>query len=207
MTDFATLVADLREDMNRGTNYDSRIKRAIVNATKFYRARRLAFNEIQGTFSTALTETSLSSDWIAVDSFKRIDAGGQKLDVREKNWLELERIDVAGAVGDPIYYAREARLLRLYPSIDHTYSFSIAGFTAIAGPDRDSPDSFSNAWFDEGYELITMHAMAEILTIYRKSPEDAQQAQICRVREQEIYNELKREAVLNNSTGQVTPFL
>lgn len=207
MTGFATLVADLREDMNRGTNYDSRIKRAIVNATKFYRARRLAFNEIQGTFSTALTETSLSSDWIAVDSFKRIDAGGQKLDVREKNWLELERIDVAGAVGDPIYYAREARLLRLYPAIDHTYSFSIAGFQAIAGPARDSSDSFSNAWFNEGYELITMHAMAEILTIYRKSPEDAQQAQICRVREQEIYNELKREAVLNNSTGQITPFL
>lgn len=207
MTGFSTLVADLREDLNRGTSYDTRIKRAIVNATKFYRARRLAFNEIQGTFKTNLAETSLSSDWIAVDSFKRIDTGGQKFDVIEKNWLDLERIDVAGAVGDPIYYAREAGLLRLYPAIDHTYSFSIAGFTAIAGPDRDSSDSFSNAWFDEGYELITLHAMAEILTVYRKSPEDAQQAGILRQREQEVYNELKREAVLNNATGSVTPFL
>lgn len=207
MTGFATLVSDLREDLNRGTSYDDRIKRAIVNATKFYRARRLAFNEIQGTFSTALTETSLSSDWIAVDSFKRLDAAGQKFEVCERNWLELERIDVVAATGEPIYYAREARLLRLYPAPDQTYSFSIAGFTAIAGPDRDSSDSFSNAWFDEGYELITMRAMAEILTIYRKSPEDAQQAAICKMREQEIYNELKREAVLNNSTGSVTPFL
>jgi len=88
-----------------------------------------------------------------------------------------------------------------------TYSFSIAGFTALSGPALDSSDSFSNAWFDEGYELITMRAMAEILTIYRKSPEDAQQAAICKMREQEIYNELKREAVLNNATGRITPFI
>jgi hypothetical protein len=207
MTGFSTLVSDIREDLNRGTNYDDRIKRAIVNATKFYRARRLSFNEIQGTFQTNITETSLSSDWIAVDSFKRIDAAGQKFDVEERNWLDLERMDVAAATGEPIYYAREARLLRLYPAPDVTYSFSIAGFQALPAVTLDASDSFSNAWFDEGYELITMHAMAEILTIYRKSPEDAQQAQACRTREQEVYNELKREAVLNNATGQVTPFL
>ncbi len=64
MTGFATIVADIREDVNRGTSYDSRIKKAVENAIKFYRARRYGFNQKTKVFTASTEFASLTANWI-----------------------------------------------------------------------------------------------------------------------------------------------
>jgi len=44
VTTLGGAIADIRGDLNRDSTFDTRIQQALINAIKFYRARRYGFN-------------------------------------------------------------------------------------------------------------------------------------------------------------------
>jgi hypothetical protein len=61
----------------------------------------------------------------------------------------------------------------------------------------------TNAWFDEGYDVIRLHAMVEVLEMYIDGDEALQKADRLRAREQEAERELKRRANREQSSGNI----
>jgi hypothetical protein len=207
MAGVATVTGYIREDLNRGTDYDARIRRALLSAMQFYRARRFAFNQKRTSMLVSAEFFSLTADWIMVDSL-RVGHGNSYYSLEKRNWGWIEgRTSSNNGTGPPVAYAVQGRQLRLYPIPDQTYSFAmtyvydlVAGITSLS-------DSQSTAWLGEAQEMIRMHAMADILTVYRRSAEDSSKAVELSNRELVLYNSLRQRASEEVASGRIDPFM
>ena len=208
MSGFATLVADIREDLNRGTDFDNRIKKAIQRAIEFYRARRYGFNQKRKTFLVSTEFTSLTANWLEVDTLHlETSSGIQTLD--EQNYQILfDRSDgrTSAYTARPIYYAIQNRLLRLDAPPDRTYSAVMSYLYDLTEISISSSDSASNGWTKEGFDLIKTHASVDLLENYIDGDEAATKALRLRAREDQIERELKRRANREQGSGTITPW-
>lgn len=204
MPTLGAAVAAIRGDLNRSTDFDSRIQEAIVNAIKFYRARRYGFNVKRSTIVLAGEFTSLSTDFIEID-YAKLEIGNrfQPLTERTYTWLNDMARD-ASLSSEPVWFAVQERLLRVYPPPDQSYSTQIHYLYDLTGVSLSTSDSTtSNAWLDEGYELIRLHATIEVLEMYVDGPDAQAKADRLRLREVEAERELKRRANREQSSGQI----
>jgi len=204
MTTLGGAIADIRGDLNRDTTFDARIQQALVNAIKFYRARRYGFNTKRKTFQLAGEFTSLTANFIELDYAKlQIGTRYKPLPERNYNWLN-EQMRFQSLSSEPQWVSVQDRNLRVYPPPDQSYSCEIHYLFDITGISLSTSDSTtSNAWLDEGYDVIRLHATIEVLELYIDGPDALAKADRLRIREAESEKELKRRANREQSSGTI----
>lgn len=204
MTTLGGAIADIRGDLNRDATFDVRIQQALINAIKFYKARRYGFNTKRKTFQLAGEYTSLTANFIEIDFAKlQVGARYKPLVERTYTWLN-DRMRFQSLSAEPLWFAIQDRNLRVYPPPDQSYSCEIHYLFEFTGISLSTSDSTtSNAWFDEGYELIRLHATIEMLELYIDGPDAIAKADRLRIRKDEAETELKRRANREQSSGNI----
>jgi hypothetical protein len=210
MPTFGQMVGRIREDLDRGSNFDARIKQAIVDAIRFYRSNRLPFNTKRARAVTQPGQEHypLPLDWIEAD-FLRLETEGNRDPIRPVtyDWMEdHNRND--GNTGRPLKYAVQASELRLYPVPDRSYTLVLSFLYDLTGVSLSASDAESNAWTDEAEELIRKHAMSDLKVNYIGGADQIAEGQLLR-REcsDEILPVLVSKAARQNSSGRMRAFL
>ena len=207
MPQLATAVTEIRSDLNRSTDFNDRIRQALQHAVEFYRARRYGFNTKRKTFTVTSEYTSLTANFIEVDSLRLYKSNSiYPLDEITYTRMNCRARDVSFS-SQPEEFALHNRQLRLYPAPDQTYSVEMFylydlqnGVTSIS---LSASDSTSSAWLEEGWLLIKSHAMVEVLEEYIDGPDAQAKADRFRIREVQAENELKRRANREQSSGRI----
>lgn len=209
MPTFGQMVSRIREDLDRGSSFDPRIKQAIVDAIRFYRSRRLTFNvkRARALLTSGNEVVSLPIDWIEADDL-RLEDSASRDPLRQVTYDQLEdwgRNDADR--GTPQNYAVQHRELRLYPIPDHSYTLVLSYQFDYLDVSISASDGATNPWMDEGEELIRKHAMSELFVHYIDGPEAIAKGQLLR-REcsEDILPMLEAKAARQQSSGRIRPF-
>lgn len=210
MSDLGTMVARIREDLDRGIDYDARIRRAIDSAIRFYRAKRLGFNlkRARAVLTSGHEIVSLPLDWVEAD-FLRLEQNDQRhpLDEVTYDWIEDEYLD-DDIRGRPCYYAIQHRELRLAPTPDQTYTLMMSFQFELQNVSISASDGETNAWMTEAEELIRKHAMADVLVSYIGGPESIATGQMLRREcDEVILPALEASAAREQSSGKIRAWL
>lgn len=205
-----TMVRRIREDLDRGNDYDARIKQAIVDAISFYKSRRLGFNikRARALLTSGNEQVSLPTDWIEAD-FLRIEDSGFREPMEEVtyDWMEHNYLndDIRGR---PKYYAIQHRELRLAPIPDRSYTLVLSYQYDLQNVSISASDGETNAWLTEAEELIRKHAMADLYVTYIGGPEAIALGNLLR-REcsDEILPVLESRAAREQSSGRIKAWI
>lgn len=197
-------IAAIRDDINRGSDFDARIQKAIVNAIEFYKGRRYKFNTRRTEITLAGEYTSFSVDLIQIDYLTLLASNYRKpLQRRTPAWINDHRRDISFSA-EPVFFAAMTRAIRLDCPPDQTYSASIFYHYHLTGISLSTSDTATtNAWLSDAYELITCHAMAEVYEKYIQGPEALQQAQVMKQRAADFEPELKGIATSDQKSGHI----
>lgn len=133
MSGLATVVSRIREDINRGSDFDARIKRALNDSIHYYRAVRLGFNTKRKTFLASAEYTSLTANWVETD-YLTLERSNYRNTLIQKtpDWINEERVSPSYS-SEPIYYAIQNRQLRLFPAPDQSYSVEMSYLYDLGG--------------------------------------------------------------------------
>ena len=204
MATLGAAITRIRTDIDRGTDFDARIQEALVSAMQFYRARRYGFNTKRKDFSISSEFTSLTATFIEID-YAKLTVSNFLKPLQERTYTELNnRMRDRSLSDEPVFYAIQNRNLRVYPPPNASYSVEISMLYDINSISLSTSDSTTtNAWLDEGYELIRLHATVEVLETYIDGPEALQKADRLRSREDQVERELKKRANLEQSSGNI----
>lgn len=210
MATLGEVVARIREDINRGSDYDARIKRAVAEAIRFYRSRRLGFNikRAYAVLTSGNEYVRLPSDWIEADFLQlNDDTRREPMDEVTYDWIE-DRHGPTDERGEPYKYAIQHRTLRLYPIPDRTYTLMLSFQYELKDVSVSASDLATNAWLDEGEELVRKHAMSELYVLYIDGPESIGKGQLLR-REcsDEILPVLEAQAAREQSSGRIKAWI
>lgn len=204
MTTLGGAIADIRGDLNRDSSFDARIQSALISAIRFYRAHRFGFNSKRKTMVLASEFTSLTANFMEMD-YAKLELTGRLKPLYERTytWINDRMIDPSLS-SEPLYFAIQNRNLRVFPPPDQSYSVQIHYLYDLSDISASTSDTATtNAWFDEGYELIRLHASVEVLEMYIDGPDALQKAQVLRQREADAQKELKRRANREQSSGNI----
>lgn len=209
MSDFITMVTRIADDINRGSSHHPRIKKAIVDAIKFYRAHRFGFNQKRAiaVLGPGLEFIPLPTDWIEVDHL-RLEEGDRRESLNEVtyDWIE-ERYQGTPTRSEPTDFAIENRELRLSPIPDKTYSLVMSFHYELRDISASSSDAASNAWMTEGEELIRKHAMADLLVTYIGGDTVAQGLAMRHDVSANLVPMLEAQAAREQSSNRIRPFI
>lgn len=207
MSTVRTLASEILDDIDRGSAYDARVKRAIFDAIDSYADKRLSFNTKKTTFDIRDEYEDFPTDWLDTDYLTLLTSTERRpLCEKTFKWIESRRQDLSCS-DEPIVYAVQNGQIRLYPPPDETYSVEISyQYDLRAGADSLS-DSFSTAWLKQGKALIRAEALAELYEFYIQGPESMEMADRYRREAARRYKKLKSKSNKAESTGRVQPFL
>lgn len=210
MATLGEVTARIREDIDRGSDYDPRIRRAIAEAIRFYRSKRLGFNikRAYATLTSGNEYVSLPTDWVEADFLQLQDnTRREPMDEVTYDWIEDQRGDTEER-GEPYKYAIQHRTLRLYPIPDRTYTLMLSFQYELKDVSISASDGATNAWLDEAEELIRKHAMGELYVLYIDGPESIAKGQLLR-REcaTEILPVLEAQAAREQSSGRIKAWI
>lgn len=208
MSDFGTMVRYIREDINRGSNFDPRIKRAIVKAIDFYKNKRLGFNtkRARAVLTSGHETVSLPTDWLEAD-FLRLEQDGNRdpLDEVTYDWME-ETLRTDNDRGRPRKFAVQHRELRVYQIPDQTYTLVLSFHFELKDVSISASDGATNGWMVDAEQLIRSHAMADVLTNYMSAPETIARGKDLMfdcLRPQGLLDMLEAAAAREQSTGKI----
>lgn len=209
MAGLATVVGRIQDDLNRGTDFAARIRRAITDAIFYHRSTRFGFNQKRKTFTVSSEYQSLTANWLEIDSLVLHTNGDELLPLHEKPWGVIEHWQRDSDEEDePTHYAIQYRQLRLWERPDQTYSVEMAYlYDLLPTSDPSLSDSFSTAWLREGEQMIRLHAQGDVLINYIDGPEAIAKGQLCLSQSREIMKQLKRRANREQGGGMIQPFL
>jgi len=208
MTTFATMVSRVRDELNRGTDHDTRIKQSIVSAIKYYTEKRFFFTTKRATSATAdgVEYVALPSDFIEVDSLILTeDDQNDILMERTPRWIEQHKLQVSYE-SRPECFAVQDNELRLWPTPDDTYSLLMTYHCELPEVSVSASDAATNAWMTTGEELIRLHAKVDMLENVLRGAESIQEAQMLRAREQQVLAALVRRSRRQEQTGRLIPW-
>lgn len=210
MSTLGEMVARIREDIDRGTDFDTRIKRAIVDAIHFYRGSRLGFNlkRAYATLTSGNEYVSLPTDWIEADLL-RLDQANRRDVLNEVTYDAMdERNQYALDRGVPCEYAIQHRTLRFYPIPDQTYTLMFSFQYELKDVSVSAADDATNGWLEDGEELIRKHAMSELYVLYIDGPESIAKGKLLRMEcSDQILPVLESLAGREQSSGRIKPWL
>lgn len=210
MPTFGRMVERIREDLDRGSSSDNRIKQAIVDAIAFYRSQTLPFNSktARALLTSGQEYVSLPLDWIEADTL-RIESNGDRDPMGQVSydWIEQHTRGDADR-GEPTKWAIQNQRLRFYPTPDRSYTLVLSFKYDLQSVSLSASDGVTNPWMTEAEELIRKHAMAELLVLYIDGPEAIARGQLLRRDcSEEILPVLTSKATRQQTSGRVRPFL
>lgn len=203
------MVGRITDDLNRGTDFNARVRRAITDAIFYHRSTRFGFNQKRKTFTVSSEYQSLTANWIEIDSLVLQTGTVELLPLCEKPWGTIEHWQHdASANGEPTHFAIQYRQLRLWERPDQTYSVEMAYvYDLLPSSDPSLSDSFSTAWLTEGEQMIRLHAQGDVLINYIDGPEAIAKGQLCLSQSRELMKQLKRRANREQGGGFLQPWL
>lgn len=208
MSTLGTLVAEIRSDLHRGSDFDARIKAAICAAIRHYRAERFTFNTQRSDFTT-----SASAEYYDISALNLIEMDLVRLDDQQYRDVLIERtfewLDEQAYPSNtarPTDFAIQQRELRLYPIPDRTYSLVLVNHYDLVDVSLSAGDGATNAWMTEGFDLIKCHAIADLHANYIRAENSTEEATRANAQEQQIFRNLKRRANREQSTGRTRPY-
>lgn len=201
----------IRDELNRGTAYDTPIKRAIHDAIQYYRTRRFTFNIKRGITTTVAGQEFYQwpNDFIEADMMRVLYTSGDFTDPLEEvtyRWIEDNRHNVSYQA-EPEKFAAQGTLLRIWPVPDDAYELMLTYHYDLTSVSVSASDAATNAWMTDGFELIKSRAKADVLENYVRGQEAALEASLHRNREKEVFKNLRRMANRQASSGKITPHL
>ena len=210
MSDFGTMVTRIRDDLDRGTDFDQRIKQAICDAIVFYSPSRLGFNtkRSRALVTSGMEMVALPTDWIEAD-YLRLENDGQRVPIEEVGYDTIEdRRQNDDDRGEPEMYSIQHREMRLYPIPDHTYTLVLSFQFEMTSISISALSTESNAWMTEAEMLIRTWAMGDVLINHIKGPAALERGLLLqRKAEQEILPKLEARAAREQSAGKIKGFI
>lgn len=208
MSGLSTVVGRIQDDLNRGTDFAARIRRAITDAIFYHRATRFGWNQKRKTFTVSSEYQSLTANWIEIDSLVLQSGTDDLRPLCEKPWGVIEHWQRdSDDTDEPTHFAIHYRQLRLWERPDATYSVEMSYLYDLTPPDGSLSDSFSTAWLTEGEQMIRLHAQGDVLMNYIDGPEAVAKGQLCISQSREIMKQLKRRANREQGGGVIQPWL
>jgi hypothetical protein len=210
MSTFGQMVARIREDLNRGADFDNRIKQAVVDAIVFYKSSRLGFNtkRARALITSGMEDVALPLDWVEAD-FMRLEDNGQRIPFQEVGYEEIESYrENDSDRGMPASYAIQHRKMRLYPIADRSYTLVFSFHYELKDVSLSASDDATNGWLEEADQLIYYRAKGDVLINYVDGPEASEKGLLLQDRaENEILPKLEAQAAREQSAGKVRGFL
>lgn len=205
MSNFGVMVETIRDDINRGSAYDSRIKKAIESAIKVYRSQRFWFNTQRATAGTlaGYEFIPLPDDCIEIDHMRVTDSSNDSDSMTEVTYEWIEDHRDADDTGEPWKFAVHQNQIHLYPVPDGAYTLTMTYHRDLTEVSASASDAATNAWMTDAEEMIRMRAMADLYQVHLRGPESRQTAQDLRSRAGEVFTELKRRTNRLLSSGRV----
>lgn len=210
MSTFGTMVERIREDIDRGTDFDTRIKNAICDAIVYYQTSRLGFNtkRARALITSGMEMLSLPLDWVEAD-YLRLEDDGQRIPFDEVTygWIE-DRRENDDDRGMPSKYAIQHREMRLWPIPDHSYTLVFSFQYELGGISICASDATTNAWMTEAEQLIRTWAMGDVLINYVDGPEATDKGLMLQAKAENTYlPKLEARAAREQSAGRLQGFL
>jgi hypothetical protein len=203
---FGTMVRRIREDIDRGSSYDSRIKQAICDAIVNYQTCRLGFNtkRARALITSGMEMLSLPTDWVEAD-YLRLEDDGQRIPFDEVtyDWIE-DRKENDTDRGMPEKYAIQHREMRLWPIPDHSYTLVFSFQYEIRNVSISASDAATNAWLTEAELLIRSWAMGDVLLSHVGGREAIDKGLMFQAKaDKEYLPKLEARAAREQSSGKV----
>ncbi len=210
MSNLGIMVQRIREDLNRGTDFDPRIKRAIVDAIVFYTPNRLGFNtkRARALITSGMEMLALPLDWVEAD-YLRLEDNGDRRPFEEVGYDVLEEHrDNDTDRATPCEYAIQHRQMRLWPIPDRSYTLVFSFQYALRDVSISSADEATNAWFTEADQLIYYRAKGDLLINYIDGAEASAKGLLLQDKaDREILPKLEAQAAREQSAGKVRGFM
>ncbi len=203
------MVRRIRTDLNRGSSHDNRIKEAIVDAIRFYRARRMGWNQKRA--STSLNPGNeyivLPQAWLEVDALV-LETTSDRDPLLEVtyDWID-DHSRARNTDGRPTHYAIENRRLRFYPVPDTSYSLVMSFLYELRDVSVSASDGATNAWMSEGEELIRKHSLADLKINYIGGEQIGEGERLRQEVSDIIAPALEAQAARETTTGRLRSWL
>ncbi len=211
MSDFGTMVTRIRDEINRGTVYDSAIKREIESAIGHYEPRRFHFNIRRATTDTTAGQEyyAMPTDFVEVDMIRLLYSSGNFTDPLIETtyaWIERNRTN-QNYRSEPEKFAMQGNDLRLWPVPDAAYTLTMTYLVRFPEVSASASDAASNSWMTDAEELIRTRARIKVLKNVVRGPEAVAEANDLLPDLRTTYRELKRRANRQQSSGRIVPWI
>ncbi len=202
MSTYGVMQTRIADEIKR-TDLTSQIQLAILSAINFYKTDRFWWNECRADASTVASQEyyGLPADFLALD-FIGVTVSSRYYQLVPKSAHEIDEINWGAGTytGYPAYFALYENNLRLYPIPNDVYTLRIAYLKQLTAL---SAAGDSNEWTVTAEELIRLHAKADLLENVIRGPEAVGEAQSLRLREREVYSQVRFNADLRRSSGRL----
>lgn len=210
MSDLGTMVRRIREDLDRGSDLDARIKQAICDAIVYYSPSRLGFNtkRARALVTSGMEMLALPLDWVEAD-YLRLENNGTRIPFDEVtyDWIEDRRENDTDR-GIPQKYAIQHREMRLWPIPDHSYTLVFSFQYEILNVSISASDGETNAWMAEAEQLIRTWAQGDMLINHIDGQEATDKGLLLQTRaEQQYLPKLEARAAREQSSDKTRGFM
>lgn len=209
MSNLGQMVQRIRVDLNRGSNYDARIKQAIVDSIAYYKNKRLGFNikRARALLTSGNETVSLPTDWLEAD-YLRLEKDGDRDPLREVtyDWME-EHMRDDDESGRPSKFAVQHRELRLFPIPDKSYTLVLSFHYELKDVSLSASDGATNGWTTEAEEMVRKHAMSELYVNYIGGPESVAKGSLLRAECSKLLEMLEAAASREQSSGKIRAWM
>lgn len=210
MSNFGRMVERIREDLNRGSDFDDRIKQAICDAIVYYSPNRLGFNtkRSRALITSGMEFVSLPTDWVESD-YLRLENDGQRIPFDEVtyDWIEDRRENDTDR-GEPQKYAIQHREMRLWPTPDHSYTLVFSFQYEIRNVSLSATITETNGWMTDAEQLIRTWAQGDVLINYIDGQEATEKGLMLQAKAENVFlPKLEARAAREQSSGKVRGFL
>jgi hypothetical protein len=210
MSTFGTMVRRIREDLNRGSDFDDRIKQAICDAIVFYSPNRLGFNtkRARALVTSGAEYVSLPLDWVEAD-YLRLEDDGQRIPFDEVtyDWIEDRRENDTDR-GMPQKYAIQHREMRLWPIPDRSYTLVFSFQFQLGNVSISASDGETNGWMTDAEQLVRTWAQGDVLINHIRGPEAVEEGEGLQAKAERVFlPKLEARAAREQSSGKVRGFI
>lgn len=210
MSTLGEMVEKIRGDLDRGTDFDTRIRQAICDAITFYTPNRLGFNtkRARALVTSSMETVSLPLDWVEAD-FMRLEDNGQRLPFLEVSYDDIEdQRDNDWDRGTPRQYAIQHRQMRLYPIPDRSYTLVFSFQYALTDVSISSSDGATNGWLTEANQLIEYQAKGDVLINFIDGAEATEKGlMLQQIATEQFLPKLEARAAREQASGRVRGFM
>ncbi len=169
MATFGNLIDTIKRDLGADVNslLDDEIKDAINFAIQDHESERFTFNEGESQFSTVALQgdydlTTLAPEALTFDNVQYLFADHlYRLEQQSYEWYVEALVNQTAQTGPSNYYAIFDRKMYLYPQPDSVTTVTISGVKRLL-PSPLVNDSDTNAWMNQGRQLIRAKAKADL---------------------------------------------